>query len=171
VARKRQARRCHARRSDKEPCKAYAILGGTVCAAHGGNARRVRHAAAFHYWHARLGYAYDVAYKRWRREAENWQVRRILAAASILGISPERVTPGDLLWLGVEGRIPGEDTMPQIRVDRRYGPRTRAQLATRAARQAARKAAATAPDEPPKQARAKLLEGSSRDAHRIEPGF
>jgi len=80
VARKRQARRCRAHRSDGRPCKAYAILG----------------------------------------------------------VSPEHVTPGDLLWLAVDDQIPREDAMPKIRVDRRPGPRTRAQLATRAARQAAR---------------------------------
>jgi hypothetical protein len=142
VARKRQARRCRARRSDGQPCKAYAVLGAVVCAAHGGSAPAVRAAALARYWRARTGYAYGSAYERWRREAGEWQARRVLGAASILGVSPADVIAGDLLWLVMEGHLPGEDSAPRIRVDRRYGPRTQAQLATRAARHAARKAAA-----------------------------
>ena len=45
MAPNRQARRCKARRSDGQPCRAYAIIGGVVCAAHGGRAPRVRQAA------------------------------------------------------------------------------------------------------------------------------
>lgn len=141
MARKRQARRCKARRSNGQPCRAYAVLGAEVCAVHGGRAPRVRVNGLARYWSGRTGYAYDVAYARWRREAFEWQVRRFLGAASILGISPADVTPGDLLYLAWEGQLPGEADAPKIRVDRRYGPRSRAQLATRAARQAARKAA------------------------------
>lgn len=105
-----------------------------------GRAPQVRMSALARHWGARTGYAYDQAYARWRREAEDWQARRFLGAADILGVSPADVTPGDLLYLAIAGQIPGEDTMPRIRVDGRYGPRTHAQLATRAARQAARKA-------------------------------
>jgi hypothetical protein len=141
VARNRQALRCSARRTDGQPCGAYAITGGTVCAAHGGSAPAVRASAQLRYWSARTGYAFDTAYKRWRGEVREWQVPRVLAAAGVLGISPAEVTEFELGYLAVDGRIPGEDTMPAVRVDRRYGPRTRAQLATRAARQAARKAA------------------------------
>lgn len=141
MARKRQARRCRARRSDGQPCKAWAILGGEVCAVHGGSAPMVRVSALARYWRARIGYAYDSGYARWRNEVREWQVRRVFGAASILGISPADVTPGDLLWLVIDGQLPGEDSAPEIRVDRRYGPRSRAQLATRAARQAERKAA------------------------------
>jgi hypothetical protein len=142
VARKRQARRCEARRSDGQPCGAFAITGGWVCAAHGGSARRVRHAARARQVRDTLNLAFGQAYQRWRREAGEWQVRRFLAAASILGVSPADVTPGDILYLVWEGQLPGEASAPRIRVDRRYGPRTRGQLATRAARQAERKALA-----------------------------
>ena len=141
MARKRQARRCKGRRTGGQPCKAFAILGGEVCAAHGGSAPAVRAAALFRYWSERTTLAYGQAYARWRREAEDWQVRRFLSAARILGADVADVTPVDLLCLAVDGQIAGEDTMPKIRVDGRYGPRTPAQLATRAARQAARKAA------------------------------
>jgi hypothetical protein len=82
--------------------------------------------------------AADPAYDRWRREVEDWHVRRWLGAASILGVSPAEVHPGDILYLVIEGRLPAEDSAPKIRFDRRRGPRTRAQLANRAARQAAR---------------------------------
>ena len=42
MARVRQARRCHARRRNGLPCKAWAILGGYVCRTHGGAAPQVR---------------------------------------------------------------------------------------------------------------------------------
>ena len=145
MARKRQARRCKARRSDGQPCRAYAITGGVVCAAHGGRAPRVRQEARVRHVRAALRVAFAKADARWRREAEEWQVGRILAVADLLGISPADVTPLLMGWCVIEYGIPGEETMPQIRVDRRYGPRSRAQLATRAARQAARKAAAADP--------------------------
>lgn len=123
MARVRQVRRCRARRTDGEPCKAYAITGGYVCRAHGGAARQVRHEARIRWVEARLRLAYDRAYHRWRREAEDWQIRRILTVADWLGISPDKVTPGDMLVGVIEGMVPGEDTAPKIRVDRRYGPR------------------------------------------------
>jgi hypothetical protein len=123
VARRRQARRCRARRTNGEPCKAYAITGGFVCRAHGGAAPQVRYEARVRRFEATMNIAFDKAYRRWRREAEDWQVRRILAAADLFGISPDKVTPGEILVGGIEGVIPGEDTMPKIRVDRRYGPR------------------------------------------------
>jgi hypothetical protein len=42
----RQARRCTARRStDGQPCRAWAIVGGTVCRSHGGSAPQVLLAA------------------------------------------------------------------------------------------------------------------------------
>ena len=142
MARKRQARRCSARRTDGQPCWAYAITGGEVCSAHGGSAPAVRAAALLRYWSGRTGYAYDMAYKRWRREVFDWQVQRLLAAGSVLGVSPAEVSKAELGWLAAEGQIASAAAMPKIRVDRRYGPRTRAQLATRRARQAARKPAA-----------------------------
>jgi hypothetical protein len=70
-----------------------------------------------------MNIAFNKAYRRWRREAEDWQVQRILAAADMFGISPDKVTPGDILVGVIEGIIPGEATMPKIRIDRRYGPR------------------------------------------------
>jgi len=46
MARRRQARHCTAHRTNGEPCKGWAIQGGTVCAAHGGRASQVRAAAS-----------------------------------------------------------------------------------------------------------------------------
>lgn len=154
MARKRQARRCKARRTDGQPCKAFAILGGEVCATHGGSSWRVKVNALVRYWEPIVGGAYDRAYKGWRREVTEWRVRRLLGAASILGTSPAEVTEGDLLWLAIDGQIPSEDTLPKIRVDHRYGPRRASQLATRAARQADRKSADDRPSsQAPRQAR------------------
>lgn len=142
MARKRQARRCRARRSDGQHCKGWAVPGCTVCSAHGGNAPRVRATGLLRYWEAKTTAAFDEAWERLGREQRHWQAGRILAAADILGIEIEEVHAGHLLWLACEGQIPGEADVPKLRVDRRYGPRTRAQLATRAARQAGRKPAA-----------------------------
>lgn len=141
MARKRQARRCKARRTNGQPCKAYAVLGCEVCAAHGGSAPRVRATGLLRYWEAKTTAAFNAAWERNRQDLIDWQVKRFLAAASILGVDVADVTPADLLALSWTGQIPGEADAPKIRVDRRYGPRTRAQLATRAARQAARRAA------------------------------
>lgn len=46
MGRIRQARRCSGRRTDGEPCAAWAINGGTVCSAHGGRAPQVKAKAA-----------------------------------------------------------------------------------------------------------------------------
>jgi len=46
VARTRQALKCSGHRTNGDPCKAYAINGGTVCTAHGGSAPQVKAAAA-----------------------------------------------------------------------------------------------------------------------------
>ena len=45
MARVRPAVRCSARRGDGQPCRGYAIVGGSVCDAHGGRAGQVRAAA------------------------------------------------------------------------------------------------------------------------------
>lgn len=39
------SQRCSARRTNGEPCKRWAIVGGTVCATHGGRAPQVKDAA------------------------------------------------------------------------------------------------------------------------------
>ena len=45
MARIRPARPCGARRTNGEPCRNFAMLGGRVCHAHGGRAPQVRQAA------------------------------------------------------------------------------------------------------------------------------
>lgn len=45
MARKRQAKRCSAHRTDGQPCGAWAMHGTTVCQKHGGRAPQVRAAA------------------------------------------------------------------------------------------------------------------------------
>lgn len=123
MARRRQARRCRARRTNGEPCKAWAIVGGSVCRAHGGSAPQVRRRAAVRQFEASAYTAFEVAYARWQREVQEWHVGRVMAAADHFGIAPETVTQGDLLAGYMLGVVPSETTKPRIRVDRRYGPR------------------------------------------------
>jgi HEAT repeat protein len=40
-----EQRKCRAKRSNGEPCKRWAIVGGSVCMTHGGSAPQVRKAA------------------------------------------------------------------------------------------------------------------------------
>ena len=124
MARKRQARRCTARRTNGQPCKAWAIDGGFVCMAHGGSAPQVRQEARVRKFETTMKIAFDRAYRRWEHEIREWQMQRVLAAAELFGIPPEKVTEGDIV-VGVVyyGAIPSETTKPKIRVDRRYGPR------------------------------------------------
>lgn len=42
MAKTRQALRCKARKRNGDPCGRYAVVGGTVCPSHGGNAPQVR---------------------------------------------------------------------------------------------------------------------------------
>ncbi|HZR53638.1 MAG TPA: hypothetical protein VFB06_29540 [Streptosporangiaceae bacterium] len=141
MARKRLARRCKARRTNGEPCAAFAVTGCEVCSAHGGSAPQVRATGLRRYREARIAAAFDAAWERQGHEQTEWQVRRFVTASRVLGIPPDAITRGDLFFLVMEGKIPPESDAPKLRHDRRYGPRTPAQLATRAARQAERKAA------------------------------
>jgi hypothetical protein len=122
VTRIRQARRCHAHRSDGKPCRAWAITGGYVCMAHGGAAPQARQEVR------RFGEsvqkAFDLAYARWLKECREWQVQRIVTTSMLLDIPPAEVTAVDMILCRMEHGVPGgEDTQPKIRVDRRYGPR------------------------------------------------
>jgi hypothetical protein len=90
VARKRQARRCKARRTDGRPRKAYAILGGEVCAAHGGSSWRVKLNGIVRHWEPIISGAYDRAYWRWRREV----AERLRPGACFLGVGRLAVESG-----------------------------------------------------------------------------
>jgi len=124
MARVRQARRCHAHRSDGQPCRAWAIVGGFVCRAHGGAAPHVRREARVRALEASIRRGFDPAYARWLRELAEWQARRIMITAELLGIPPREVQPMDIgfcrEWYG---RPDGPETEPKLRMDRRYGPR------------------------------------------------
>ena len=54
--------RCQAHRSNGDPCKRWAIVGGTVCPTHGGSAPQVR-AAAIKRIQSRVLSAVDIAWK------------------------------------------------------------------------------------------------------------
>jgi hypothetical protein len=80
--------RCTARRTNGEPCQAFAVRGTWVCVAHGGKARHVREAARSRLW--RLS-----AERKFRRmfdasQQESWAVD----AANMLMIEAEAAEAG-----------------------------------------------------------------------------
>lgn len=89
--------RCKAVKRNGEKCKAWAVRGAVVCVAHGGNAPQVRAAAVARLGEAQARSEMERAYSRYQRDLERWQRRRVALTASLLGIPPERVTPGDLM--------------------------------------------------------------------------
>jgi hypothetical protein len=110
--------------------------------AHGGSAPQVRHEAAVRHFEATMKIAFDKAYQRWQREAFDWQVGRVLAAADLFGISPEKITPADVMAGYVRGAVVSDSTMPKIRVDRQYGPRAGRRRVQPVERENARRTAA-----------------------------
>jgi hypothetical protein len=121
MARVRQARRCRANRTNGEPCKAYAIVGGTVCMAHGGSAPQVRSAAYVAQVEAAIRREFEAEWARWQREYAAWQAGRVLTTAELLGIPWQQVTSMDIVWCHVEyGRPALSDAAPKIRRDRRF---------------------------------------------------
>lgn len=122
MARVRQARRCHARRSDGEPCRAWAIIGGTVCRAHGGGSPQARYQAYLARAAASAEREFEAAKARWRRDLTRWQARRILVTSNRLGVPVSRVTEADMIACQAVYGVPC-DPPPVMRTDRRYGPR------------------------------------------------
>jgi hypothetical protein len=124
LARVRQALRCSSHRTDGEPCRAFAIEGGTVCRVHGGSAEQVRYVARLQQAEAADRRAFDKAYRRCLREREAWQARRVAVTAELLGIPAQEVNPAHIAWCRIQhGRPEGPETEPKMRRDRRYGPR------------------------------------------------
>ncbi|HMH94171.1 MAG TPA: hypothetical protein VK586_24205 [Streptosporangiaceae bacterium] len=123
MARVRQARRCRARRKNGEHCKAFAIAGGYVCRMHGGASPRALHAAYVRRFEADFNRKFASEYARWQREVRDWQVRRILITAELLGMSPEQVRPGDIGYCrAIHDQPAGPETEPKMRPDRRFRP-------------------------------------------------
>lgn len=121
VARVRQARPCGARRTNGEPCKAYAIVGGTVCRAHGGSAPQVRRAAYYSHAEARARRQFAVVYERWQRELREWQIDRLVTTAVLLDMPVQNVTTMDIVLCHIDhGRPPLDDEAPKIRRDQRF---------------------------------------------------
>jgi hypothetical protein len=119
MAKVRQARRCRARSSRTgEPCRSYAVVGGTVCTAHGGSSARVRVAAAQRHERELVERAMLRAEQRHARELNEWIDARVETAADRLGKPPESVTFEDLRRCGQL-----YDPPPRPRLDLRFGPR------------------------------------------------
>jgi hypothetical protein len=125
MAKIRQARRCRARSSRTgRPCKAFAIIGGDVCRAHGGSIRRVRVAAAQRREREWVQRAMLAAERRHAAEVQAWLTARIEEAAELLGQPAEATTLDDVRRCGeLYGRPDPHDEPPQLRLDLRFGPR------------------------------------------------
>lgn len=135
MSRVRQAHRCHARRSDGEPCRGWAVLGADVCRAHGGAAGQVREAAQRRVTEDQARRAMNASIERHAREYREWQARRIATASELLGMPTEdfigpdgRVIEALLSWCHLQhGRPAGLETAPKPRLDRRFAATRQAQ--------------------------------------------
>jgi hypothetical protein len=104
VARKRQAKRCTAHRTNGQPCKGWAVHGTNVCSAHGGRAPQVKAAAA-----ERL--AVEQAAVRFGLDLDATpadeimlrEIRRSSAMVQHLAGLVNALTPDELAW-GIAGR-------------------------------------------------------------------
>lgn len=120
MAKVRQARKCRARRTDGHPCQGWAIVGATVCRAHGGAAPQVQRAAYyanFEQWAYRV---FEHEMQRQHRARVEWMARRIAVVSSLLGVPVEQVTEAHIwecIILHGEPRY-SEPVMPPR--DRRY---------------------------------------------------
>jgi hypothetical protein len=124
MARVRQARRCSAHRGDGQPCRAWAIVGGFVCRAHGGSAPQVRLEAQIRALKASILPGFNLAYDRWLRERAEWQAKRVAVTAELLRMAASEVQSFHIGACGAwYGRPEGLDAEPKMRWDRRYGPR------------------------------------------------
>jgi hypothetical protein len=133
VARVRQARRCRAHRADGQLCSAFAILGGTVCVAHGGGSHRVRRAANLRLLVASIDYELAHDQRRLAKRRLDWFVDRVMFAAAALDAVPLAVAQEYrqhgwiLLPLGVDWpvglRLDDEPTMDRLPRDRRFSRR------------------------------------------------
>lgn len=120
MARVRQALRCHAHRSDGEPCGNYAIVGGTVCRMHGGAAAHVRAAADRRMVDRRFAAMMAAQMHRYTERRRRWLEQAVMVAAEVFEIEPEQVTDYDLTLARVAVRLPAP---PEPTIDARYGPR------------------------------------------------
>lgn len=119
MAKQRQARHCRARRTDGEPCGAWAMLAQEVCAAHGGKAPRAKQAAYRRHLEARLRRAFEHEWSRLEYEVREWQIRRVVFAAVALDIPVEQVDDAAVWWAYSEAGRKCEPR-PTMRPDRRF---------------------------------------------------
>ncbi len=124
MPRRRQARRCTARRTNGLMCGCFAIVGGLVCAAHGGRAPQVRAAAERRRVEEWLTRGLAVSMRRHRERMLEWQARRVAVTAELMGVAPEQVTPAMIgCCSALDDRPELAEPAPELEFDRRYGPR------------------------------------------------
>jgi hypothetical protein len=97
-----------------------------VCRSHGGLAPQARSAAYVRQTEADSRRQFDHEYRRWLREWQTWQARRIAITSVRLEMPVEQVTPFAIgICRSLYGEPQGPETEPKLRHDRRFGPRRR----------------------------------------------
>jgi hypothetical protein len=109
-------------RSDKQPCQAFAIVGGRVCRAHGGSAPQVRQAARLRAAEAPLWRGFQRDWSRYEAAVREWQIDRIVTVAELTGKRPCDIDSIDIVLCAREHGRP-VTPRPEFRTDRRVGRR------------------------------------------------
>jgi|SRR5690606_17209475 len=76
---------CSARRTNGQPCRAWAVTGGKVCVTHGGAARQVRFAGKVEFVEQDYRRQFDASVEMWRNRLVKWWARRVVFLAEVTG--------------------------------------------------------------------------------------
>lgn len=98
--------RCTARRTNGEPCRAFAVHGATVCVAHGGRAPQVRQAAIDRLYRERLETEMRAYGREYAAQCQAEYNRQMALRAQGRDPFTEGLVEGALAWLALHGPEP-----------------------------------------------------------------
>jgi hypothetical protein len=105
------------------PCDAWAILGGTICAVHGGRQARTREAARLRLAKQICHRAFGIAYTKWRQRVFDFHVNRLATAAYLLDKPVDQIDEWDLVFCHADHGVPPlareAPTIRDVPLDRR----------------------------------------------------